>query len=84
MGISNGKLLAKSISTMIYSWGGGPYPEVFWTYTELVKFINAECGTKFEYLVGEEIDDDNDQRVNELIDYLESDVCNDLPDTHDG
>lgn len=83
MGISNGKLLAKSISTMMYSWGGGPYPEVFWTYTELVEFINAECGTKFEDLVDEEIDDENDKRIEELIDYLESDACNELLETHD-
>lgn len=81
MAITNGKLLAESLSTLFYSWSSGPYPEVYWAYTEMLKWINTECGTNFEDLGSEEMDDDACDRVNEVIAYLESDECNNLKES---
>lgn len=69
--MGNKALLAKAIRTLIYSWGGGPYPEALWTYEDLRVYVNAEFGKNFQPLDCEEMTDANCLRVKELIDFLE-------------
>jgi hypothetical protein len=70
--MGNKALLAKAIRTLIYSWGGGPYPEALWTYEDLRVYVNAEFGQNFLPLDGEEMTDENVLRVEELLAFLGS------------
>lgn len=74
--ITKGKLLKSAITTLFNSWGSDPPPEVFWAYTEVLDFINAECKKNFEALVSEEMSEENEERISKVTDYLDGADCN--------
>jgi hypothetical protein len=80
--MKNGKLLAKAVSTQLFSWGSDMPAECYWFVNELIEFVNAETGSNLVDLEGEEYTDENSDKVDAIIDWLESDECNKTDETH--
>lgn len=64
--MKNKDLLIAMVETLAYSWGGGPYPEVYWALNDLIKFLNAEYNIAIPPLISEEVD-----AIRYLLDDLE-------------
>ncbi len=51
--LANKDLLLASIETLAYSWGSDTPSEVYWGFTGLIEFLNAEYNVNIPPLIGE-------------------------------
>ena len=72
----NGKVLAKAVSSLFYSWGSDPSPECFWVLTDIIAFVNLEYGLNLEDLDSEELDDANTKKLDKILEILNGPQCN--------